>query len=379
LHEPGFSNYRLEIIALPEPFLTLEFFTSQTISRAFSQCFCNINNILHYLFVEGLFLDLEKIANEIRTFEGLTRKHNIADIVNIFETVRSEYGNCIADFGDDAAVLDAGNEDVILFAADGIWGRLLHASPWWAGYSSVLVNVNDISAMGGKPLGMVNVLSSSNKKACIELLNGIKDGIAKFGVPMVGGHLHPDTPHLSLSVAIVGTAKRDCLIRSDTAQTGDLIIAAYDMEGRVGPNSPYSWDTTTMKTPAEVREKFMVMQTIGEAHAVTAGKDISNPGTLGTLGMLLETSHKGAVVDLAKIPVPKGVDFIQWLKIYPATGYIVTAQPGQETRCIELFEAVGITARVIGEITDNSKLIIKHGEESLSLFDFKKDTVTGIV
>lgn len=328
---------------------------------------------------EECILNLEKITSEIRTFEGLTRKHAIADIVNIFETVRSEYGGCIVDFGDDAAVLDTGSDDVILFAADGIWGRLINASPWWAGYSSVLVNVNDISAMGGRPLGMVNVLSSSNKKACIDLLRGIKDGISKFGVPMVGGHLHPDTPFVSLSVAIVGTAKKDCLIRSDTAGKGELIIAAYDMEGQVGPNSPYSWDTTTMKTPAEVKEKYMVMQTIGEAHAVTAGKDISNPGTLGTLGMLLETSHKGAVVHLEDVPVPEVVDFIQWLKIYPATGYIVTARPGNEKHCMELFEEVGITSRVIGEITDDDRLVIMHGADSLTLFDFSKDTVTGIV
>lgn len=286
--------------------------------------------------------------------------------------------DCIVDFGDDAAVLDMGTDDVVLFAADGIWGRLLDASPWWAGYSSVLVNVNDISAMGGRPLGMVNVLASSKKKACMELLNGIKAGISKFGVPMVGGHLHPDTPHTSLSVAIVGTAKKDCLIRSDTAKTGDVIIAAYDMEGRVGPNSPYSWDTTTMKDPAEVREKYLVMQTIGEAHVVNSGKDISNPGTLGTLGMLLETSHKGAVVDMEKIPVPDGVDFIQWLKIYPATGYIVTAAPENASRCIELFEEVGITACIIGEISDDKCLTMIHKNDSLQLFDFNKDIITGI-
>ncbi len=267
---------------------------------------------------------------------------------------------------------------MVLFAADGIWGRLLDVSPWWAGYSSVLVNINDISAMGGRPLGMVNVLASSKKKACLELLNGIKAGISKFGVPMVGGHLHPDTPHTSLSVAIVGTAKKDCLIRSDTAKTGDAIIVAYDMEGQVGPNSPYSWDTTTMKSPAEVREKYLVMQTIGEAHVVNSGKDISNPGTLGTLGMLLETSHKGAAVDLEKIPVPDGVDFIQWLKIYPATGYIVTAAPENARRCIELFEEVGITACIIGEITDDKCLTMIHNNDSLKLFDFNKDIITGI-
>jgi len=45
-----------------------------------------------------------------------------------------------------------------------------------------------------------------------------------------------------------------------------------------------------------VREKYRVMQEIGEKKLVTAGKDISNPGLIGTLGMLLETSKKGARV-----------------------------------------------------------------------------------
>ena len=66
-----------------------------------------------------------------------------------------------------------------------------------------------------------------------------------------------------------------------------------------------------------MRERFLVMQTIGERKLVTAGKDISNPGTIGTLGMLCETSNVGASVDLTKIPVPDGVDFEQWLKVYP--------------------------------------------------------------
>ncbi|MDD5473094.1 MAG: AIR synthase related protein, partial [Candidatus Methanoperedens sp.] len=97
-------------------------------------------------------MNLQKIVKEIREFEGVTRKKPIADLINIFESVRSEYSNAVVDFGDDAAVIDIGGEDYILFAADGIWGRLINASPWWAGYTSVLVNVNDIAAMGGKPV-----------------------------------------------------------------------------------------------------------------------------------------------------------------------------------------------------------------------------------
>ncbi len=35
------------------------------------------------------------------------------------------------------------------------------------------------------------------------------------------------------------------------------------------------------------------MEEIGKRHLATAGKDISNPGLIGTLGMLLEVSGKG--------------------------------------------------------------------------------------
>jgi putative methanogenesis marker protein 2 len=323
-------------------------------------------------------MDLQRIAKEIREFEGVTRKKPIADLINIFQTVRSEYSNAVVDFGDDAAVIDIGGEDYILFAADGIWGRLVNASPWWAGYTSVLVNVNDIAAMGGKPVAMVNVLSSDNKHACKELLRGIRDGIAKFGVPMVGGHLHPDTPYTSLSVAIIGTVKRGCEIRSGTAGAGDSVIAAYDMDGKAGPNSPYSFDSTTMKEPEVVRGKYRVMQELGERKLVTAGKDISNPGIIGTLGMLLETSKKGARVDLSKIPAPHEIEFVQWLKVHPAVGFIVTSLPENESEVIRLFENAGYTAANIGVIEDTSRLDICDNDECVTVFDFKKDVVTGI-
>ncbi|MBU4220902.1 MAG: methanogenesis marker 2 protein [Euryarchaeota archaeon] len=323
-------------------------------------------------------MDLKTIAKEIREFDGVTRKKSIADLINIFESVRSEYAASVVDFGDDAAVIDIGGDDYILFAADGIWARLIEASMWWAGYSSVLVNVNDIAAMGGKPVAMVNILSSSKKDACKELLRGIKDGVAKFGVPMVGGHLHPDTPYTSLSVAIIGTVKRGCEIRSSTARPGDSIIAAFDMDGRMGPNSPYSFDSTTMKEPEDVRVKYRVMQVLGEKHLVTAGKDISNPGVIGTLGMLIETSHTGARVDLDKIPAPDNVDFIQWLKVHPATGFIVTALPENEEEVVRLFEGAGYRASVIGSIEGTSRLDIYSGDEVVTVFDFKTDVVTGI-
>ena len=50
-------------------------------------------------------------------------------------------------------------------------------NPYWAGYCSVLVNVNDIAAMGGVPMGMTNVISINDKQTCNDIMEGIKDGV----------------------------------------------------------------------------------------------------------------------------------------------------------------------------------------------------------
>ncbi len=323
--------------------------------------------------------ELKSLIKELREFEGVKRKQPIEDVVKLFESVKDDYnGTTLIDFGDDAAVIDIGGNDVILFSADGIWGKITDASPWWAGYTSVLVNVNDISAMGGKPIAMVNVLASNNLEICNELIQGINEGIKKFGVPMVGGHMHPDTPYTSISVAIIGIAKKDSIIRSDTAKDGNIIIVAYDMDGKIGRNSPYSWDSTSFKDSKKVRDMYMVMQKLGEAGLVTSGKDISNPGTIGTLGMLCESSHVGASVDITKIPLPNSVPLAQWLKVYPATGYIVTATEDNVEPCITTFEETGLTAAAIGTIDNTGKIELLFEDESDTAFDFRYDSITGI-
>jgi selenophosphate synthetase-related protein len=92
--------------------------------------------------------------------------------------------------------------------------------------------------------------------------------------------------------------------------------------------------------------------------------------------MLLETSRKGASVDITAIPRPGGVDFVHWLKIYPAIGYVVTTRDADE--CVRVFEAVGLDAAVVGVIDDGSCLDIYEGEDRVTVFDFGRDTITGI-
>lgn len=323
-------------------------------------------------------MDLNTLIDSIKNFEGITRKNSINHIANILKDTYNIAGNTILSFGDDASAIDIGNEKLALLAADGMWGKLMEANPRWAGYCSVLVNVNDIAAMGGKPIGMTNVISTKDKKICNEIMEGINEGVKKFGVPMVGGHLHPDTPYNALDVSITGIVDKDAVITSCDATIGNKVIVAIDIDGKLHPQFDLNWDTTTMKSDELVQAQIEVMNKIGQEKLVTAGKDISNPGTLGTLGMLLEASGVGATVELEKIPRNESVEWEQWLKLYPGAGFVLTAENNKVNRCMELLEEVNITASVVGEITEDKKLYVTHKDQKVVLFDFRKDKITGV-
>ena len=229
-------------------------------------------------------MDLDKIVSAVRNYKGVTRKNIIADVIGHFPIPKGS--GVLWAFGEDAAVIEFGDE-ALLLAADGIMEDLMEKNAFWAGYCSVLVNVNDIAAMGGIPLGMVSVVSMKKGEPKTEVLEGIRAAIEKFGVPMVGGHTHPDCNYSALDVAIMGHVKKDQVILSSTASEGDDIIFAMDISGKFTPNIPYSWDSTGGRTPSEVRSQVKIMNVLAQKRLLSAAKDISNPGCLGTLGMLL--------------------------------------------------------------------------------------------
>jgi putative methanogenesis marker protein 2 len=312
----------------------------------------------------------ETIAKVVREYEGVRRKHTIGEMVR---ALRIDAPHVVASFGEDAAVIEH-NGEALLLAADGIWSKLMEADPYWAGYCSVLVNIHDIAAMGGHPIAMVDIFSIAKTTVQEQVVKGMHDASAQFGVPIVGGHLHPDAPYSVIDVSILGSAKLDSVIYSHTAQVGDSVVAAIDISGRVHPSCALNWDSVTMKSAAEVRAQISIMELIGSKHLVTAGKDISNPGVIGTLGMLLEVSGKGAEIDLGLIPKPNlvanNLTFEQWVRMYPGMGFILTANKAHVKELIRLFASVGMTAHEIGSVNATRELRIRYEGKDTQVFDF---------
>lgn len=321
-------------------------------------------------------VDLPALAESLRSYPGLSRKGPIAEVFREL-VLDGVAGSQLPNYGDDAAVIPDG-DGYLLFATDGIMTGLLINEPYAAGKASVMVVVNDIYSMGGRPLAMVNVLASGVAGQRAEIVAGIKKGCLKMGVPMVGGHLHPDAPadHPSLSVAIIGRAAK--LLRSHLAAPGDDLVMTADLRGRPGCRSVKSWDANSGKTPAELRQRLEVMPLIAERGLAKAAKDISNAGAIGTAAIMMENSGMGAEIDLEAMPRPEALGLEDWLFSFQSYGFVLAVHPGHSAEVLKMFRDRGLAAEKVGTVTADRIVTLHSGQASKVLFDFNRQAITGI-
>ena len=219
---------------------------------------------------------LKDVITRIRNYPGVLRKQPIRPVVDLLsQTLR--YGDQLPNYGDDAAIIPWGDE-YLLVAADGMMTGLLINEPYAAGKASVMVTVNDIYSMGGRPIGMVNVLASGDDTQRRLIVEGIEKGCRKLQVPMLGGHLHPDSPVdcPALSVTIIGRAKK--MLRSHLAAAGDRLVLAVDLDGRAGCRSVVSWDANSGKSPKALRCRLEALPLVAESGAALRPRMSAMPG-----------------------------------------------------------------------------------------------------
>lgn len=316
---------------------------------------------------------LKEIIEDLRQFDGIRRKK---DIKIVSEVLKGAFwpDDVVIGLGDDAGVIKSKSDDeYLLLACDGIHPYLVKNEPYAAGKASVMVNVSDIYAMGGTPIAAVNVISYRSEDVLRKIIEGMKNASLKFRVPMIGGHIHPGADEDAVSVAILGRATK--FITSFGANPGDDIILAVDLNGKQGCKSVSSWDSNSGKESAVVLSQLGVMNQLAEKGIVTAAKDVSMGGIAGTIAMLLESSKKGGIIYLDRIPAPQDMEFNKWIKSFLSYGFIISCLPSNSDRVISMFNTVGITATTIGNIDDSKQFVLNwHGEKEL-LFDFNKDYI----
>lgn len=320
-------------------------------------------------------LTLDEIVAALRAAPAWQRKHELEVLANNLASQPQLVEGRPVLLGDDTAAIETG-EGYLLLAAEVVYPPLVKDNPYLAGRSAILANVNDIYAMGGYPLAVVDTILAEDTPTATEIMRGLKDGCARYGLALVGGHLTATGPVNSVTVCILGRAKR--LLSSFKARPGDAILHVVNLNGQFHPRFPF-WDCSAHLSDAELRRDLALLPALAEAGWCEAARDISMAGILGSMMMLLELSGLGAVVNLAAIPQPAAAAgrYLDWLLGFPSYGFILTAPVEQVPSIKAVFAEHSITCAVIGQATTAPQVILRRGDQTALLRDLAQEPFTG--
>ena len=313
---------------------------------------------------------LERLARELRGRAELDLKRDIQLAARAFgHASHSAWfpGPTPILNGDDAAALPDG-DGFVLFAAEGMRSEFLAADPWFCGFCSVMVNLNDIAAMGGRPWAITDVLfmgTGENER----VLEGMCFASELFGVPIVGGHTSRVPGASFLAVSVLGKAKR--LISGHAARVGQSLLVAVDLRGTFRGQGG-NFNAASAASPEQLRAQLALLPELAEAGLVSAGKDISMAGVCGSLLMMLETSRVGARLDLERLPAPPNVDVFRWLNAFPSFGFVLSVEPSAVSAVCRRFQAVGVACAAVGEVRSEPWLELVYGRERARYWDLSE-------
>ncbi len=316
---------------------------------------------------------LTELVERLRQSLGMEQKQDIQAIAQKLAKFAPVTDAASILLGDDCAAIPDGDA-YLLLAAEGMWPTLVENDPWFAGWCSVLVNVSDIYAMGGRPIAVVDALWSQSTQQAESLWQGMIAASQAFNVPIVGGHTNCHSDYRALAVAILGRAQR--LITSFNAQPDDVLLLLTDFNGKPHPLYP-CWDAATAADPHTLRQKLDLLPHLAESQLCDAGKDISMGGVLGTTLMLLETSGCGAVIDLAAMPCPDVLTLEQWLLSFPSYGFLLSVRVAHVSEIQRLAKLLDLVCEPIGTITRDRQLTLKQGDECCCFWDIQAEPLTG--
>lgn len=276
--------------------------------------------------------------------------------------------------GDDTAAIACGDHFQLL-AIEGMLPVFVESAPWFAGWSAVMANVSDITAMGGRATAVVNAFWHHDNDASQQMLAGIRGACEAYGVLLAGGHtsLTAGNP-TALAVAITGVAQT--LLSTLHVAPGQVIAMAVDLDGAWHADSAY-WKAFEGVPAERLRSKLDVLPRLADAKLLNAAKDISNAGVLGSLLMLLETTGCGATIDLMALPCPPDADLSRWLQVFPSYGFLMTLDERDWPQVQAEFAVEGVRCERIGQVNASGALTVRLDDRHGEFWNLREQAFTG--
>jgi len=310
---------------------------------------------------------LDAVVVTVRRHNGFTSKQAIAAASQFVQPTDPVHGP-----GDDGAIIEIGGQHVVA-CGEAISPPFIGTDPYGAGLTAILANINDVAAMGGVPLGIVNTVVGP-QEVTSEVMRGMGDAAQMYDVPIIGGHLTESDGETSLSAFAIGHAER--VLTMANVCPGQALLFACSLDGEMRPDFPFF--SSIERQRSTLARDVRLLAEVAASGVAIAAKDVSMAGPLGSLAMLLEFTRYGADVDMRRLPMPANTDPLRWLVSFPTYAFWLTAEPDSAAECAAVFESKGLICTRVGEIVGSGELVLIDGDCRRVLLDLTAESVTGL-
>jgi hydrogenase maturation factor len=297
--------------------------------------------------------------------------------------------------GEDAAVLDIREDEVLVLASDPVTLAAEALSRY-----AVLVNANDVATSGATPRWLITSLlfpPGSTGSEITGLTAEIQAVCAEHGISLCGGHTEiTDAVTRPLVVGtMAGTARRDELIDKREMRQGDRVLltkgVAVEGTGLIAREYGRALRDAGMSA-AEVEEcaDFLdhigILREAGIARSfagVTALHDVTEGGLATAFRELGAAGGRRLRLHLDRIPVyPQTARICAMMGIDPlgligSGSLLIVCSPRDAVALAEAITAAGIEVTDIGEILEEGQGVeaLRHGDPAELPF-FYRDEVS---
>jgi thiamine-monophosphate kinase len=292
-------------------------------------------------------------------------------------------GKNTSGIGDDCATISLGNE--YLLVTTDMMSQRTHIPPQMTAYQMgwflVAINLSDIAAKGGIPLGVVcsfGLPRNTSDTFLNDLAKGLDRCAITFGTTIVGGDTK-EAPEITLCGTAFGQVKKTEFMARTGANPGDVVAVT----GTLG-KAAVGYYALRQKHPAKkVTQGFLEPiprlregRLLAQLRCVSSSMDISD-GLSSSLYQLQELNAVGFEIKKDMLPLAPGLTTIRSTKKNDPSAFalhfggdyelLVTLPSDRFEAAQKTLQKQGSALTVIGTVTKKKDIVLVDGERKITL------------
>jgi phosphoribosylformylglycinamidine synthase II len=333
-------------------------------------------------------LEREPNMVELGIFSAMWNEHcSYKSSKHHLKTLPTKNKNVIQGPGENAGVIDIGDEDALVFKIES-HNHPSFIEPYQGAATGVGGILRDVFTMGARPIALLNSIHFGDPKndKTKNLLNGVVSGIGGYGncigIPTVGGETKFNKTYnenILVNAMAVGHAKKDKIFYSKAKGLNKSVVYVGSKTGRDGihgasmASAEFDEKTDEKKPTVQVGDPFtekLLMEACLELMKDNSIIAIQDMGAAGLTSSSVEMAHKGNLgieINLDKVPCRE--DKMTPYEIMLSESQermLIILEDGKEKKAKKIFDKWDLDFVLIGKTTNSKKLILNFNDEKVA-------------